>query len=143
MKASDLLRLTGAHVVKRKGKRIVRVAPMCQAWAQRRDSQMLLQRAIRHPDATINLIEHSAPDELARLGAVFDSQLGGWIHPNGDEAAERVLLGIDAPPGRLPDPVAVPRVTRIEAELVSPGKFKWTEPPGVRVAVFYRGRRLA
>jgi len=135
-----LIQVTGAQVKKRNGKRTIRVVPACQAWARRH--QHVLRRAIRHPPEDIDLADETSPDQLQRLGFIHDPDLG-WACNDGCEVGELVILGLEPPRESIQDVPLVPPVVVIEAEKVGPGRFKWTEPPGVRAVVMHHGRRIA
>lgn len=98
--------------------------------------------------------------ELEKFG-FYQMSNGEWTSPDGDDYMDEVLAGLldpadveaaaverqaqrrleaaamGVPPQHLP-----PKVT-IEATEVSPGRYRWTEPAGVRARIVYKGRVIA
>lgn len=114
MTGRALIQVTGTQVLKRKGKRIVKVASEFADFA--RHHQSLLRRALRNPNEEVDFRQGVPPRRLEALGFTLDTSVGGYVFPFGDEAGERVLLGIDAPPPRLEERPLTPPVVVIEAE---------------------------
>src|SRR5581483_4722832 len=102
MTGRELKTLVGATLVRRSGKKVqIKVDARFKVWARRH--QHLLRRALRRPADDVDLREGVSEDRLKALGFAFDSEMSGFIFPFGDEAGERVLLGIEQAPAPLED----------------------------------------